>query len=307
MPQIPSWRRILPLLGVPAFAACLAAASLAGCQGGDDRAPAAVARELAGEWSLLEERYEALQQTRQELAAKRQEKRGKASESELDDLDDLSDLSVLERRVEVASLDYSRHLATFLNDSRDAPATRHLRQMAVRRKSAEELETARRFIELAGDYRRAIEICERALELDPGNPALLAELARAREMRFVTAERFAGVREGMDPDEVKALLGPPNLHNVRELPGNIVAWFFDRDESGAAAGVWFERRKGKLSVYATDFAAVEPGAQPLPAPSAPTEPPAPSAPPVADPPVPRAVGERAAEAGALDFPSSFAR
>lgn len=258
MPQFPSWRRVRPFLGAPVLALGLAAASLAGCQGGEDPTPAAVARELAGEWSRLEERYESLQQMRQELAAKRQEKPGQFS---------ASDLGALERQVDAASLDYSRRLATFLNDSRDAPSTRHLRQMAVRRKSAEELETARRFIELAGDYRRAIEICERALELDPGNPALLAELARAREMRFVTAERFARVKEGMSPDEVKALLGPPNLHNVRELPGNVVAWFFDRDEGGAAAGVWFEHRRGKLTVYATDFAAVEPGAQP-PAPRA---------------------------------------
>lgn len=260
MPKCPLRRRIRPVSGL-LFAVWLAAAALAGCEA-PDRSPAAVARELGAEWSRLEERYESLQQMRQELAAKRQEKPKPGKEA-------AGDLEALERQVETSAIDYSRRLAAFLNESRGMPEThelRHLRQQAVRRKSAEELETARRFIELAGDYRRAIEICERALELDPGNPALLAALSRAREMRFVTAERFAKVKEGMSPDEVKAVLGPPNLHNVRELPGNVVAWFFDRDERGAAAGVWFERRQGKLTAYASDFHAVEPDAEASPAP-----------------------------------------
>src|SRR5947199_2518996 len=44
------------------------------------------------------------------------------------------------------------------------------------------------------------------------------ELARAEARRYMTRETFAQVRKGMEPDEVRRLLGSPNLNNVRGYP-----------------------------------------------------------------------------------------
>ena len=78
----------------------------------------------------------------------------------------------------------------------------------------------------------------------------------------MTPERFAQVKEGMTPAEVRKLLGHPNLHNVREYADRgVVAWFYPKDASGAAAAVWFHREKGAAAptVYMADFEAVRTG------------------------------------------------
>jgi hypothetical protein len=65
------------------------------------------------------------------------------------------------------------------------------------------------------------------------------------------------------------LLGQPNLHNVREYPGlEVVGWFYPKDESGAAAAVWFHIDGGRYTVYLSDFDALQPRspAEPPPVP-----------------------------------------
>ena len=68
------------------------------------------------------------------------------------------------------------------------------------------------------------------------------------------------IKPGMTPAAVRALLGPPNLHNIRDYPQRrLVAWFYPKDETGAAAAVWFQKlATGAGPVFQTDFDAVDP-------------------------------------------------
>jgi tetratricopeptide (TPR) repeat protein len=209
---------------------------------------------LAAQWTALEARYRTLRELRGRLAGQGGRK----------------DASALRLQADALAAEYSRGLTLFLNRTRHVEgAELALRREAIRRKSTEDSEVARRFIEEAGDYRRAIEIYEAALSIDPVNPELRRALAEAQAEQFTSAAKLAEVKEGMSPDEVRALLGPPNLHNVREYPGGIVAWFYDREEGGAA-GIWFEKKGAKgLAVYASAFDAVPAGGPLPPAPGRP--------------------------------------
>ncbi len=129
----------------------------------------------------------------------------------------------------------------------------------IRMKSAEDMIVAREHIDKGGDHRRAIDIYNQALMVDPDNPDLQAALAEAEEMRYMTQERFGQVSKGMTEDEVRALLGQPNLRNVRDYPERkVVAWFFPTTEEGDAAAVWFRANKaGENAVYQIKFEAIK--------------------------------------------------
>lgn len=72
----------------------------------------------------------------------------------------------------------------------------------------------------------------------------------------MTSERFKAVKKGMTENEVREALGPPNLFNVREYEDRgVTAWFYPKDEAGAAAGVWFRMKDHK--VYRINFDAIE--------------------------------------------------
>jgi tetratricopeptide (TPR) repeat protein len=132
---------------------------------------------------------------------------------------------------------------------------------AIRMKSDEDMVLAREYIEKGGDYRRAIDIYQTALQLDPENEELMAALESAKEDRYVSEERFAAVKDGMTQDDVRAALGPVNLHNIREYPDrNVEAWFYPTAEGGYAAAVWFRenKRSGDLVVYQLKYNAVSP-------------------------------------------------
>jgi len=151
---------------------------------------------------------------------------------------------------------------------------------ALHMRSDEAVRAARDFVARAGDYRQAIEICRSALSLDPGYPPLERQLAAAEAGRYVTAARFAQIKPGMTAAAVRGLLGPPNLHDVRDYPQRgLVAWFYPKDATGAAAGVWFKRVEGTLGssvpgpVFQVDFDALDPRrdvSPPVPAAPAPT-------------------------------------
>jgi hypothetical protein len=129
-----------------------------------------------------------------------------------------------------------RYLAGFRRRAGAAPSPA-LRQ-AIRMKSDEDIEVAQEWIERGGDYRRAIEILETQRPVDPGYARLQQALARANAMRYVTTERFGRVRPGMTGAEVRATLGPVNLHNVVRRPAERVeAWFYPR--VAGRAGVYF--------------------------------------------------------------------
>jgi len=177
----------------------------------------------------------------------------------------------LKRDVERRADNLSRRLVAFLNDDppREKEPLSPRQAQAIRWKSEEDIYLARGYVERAGDFRRAVDILEAALALDPGHAALRAELERIRAARFVSPERFAKVKSGMDPDEVRAVLGAPNPHNVREYlergPGRgVIGWFYPKDDRGAAAGVWFTKEHGAPSVYRTDFSAIQPDGEPRP-------------------------------------------
>ncbi|HKI06161.1 MAG TPA: outer membrane protein assembly factor BamE [Thermoanaerobaculia bacterium] len=177
----------------------------------------------------------------------------------------------LARETEALAGELNRRLVELLNADppiQGEPLSER-QQAAVRMKSDEDILLARQFIDQGGDYQRAIDIYREALVVDPGNPRLQQELAKARSRRYVTREAFAQIKEGMEREEVRRLLGQPNLHSVRDYPDRgVVGWFYPKDASGAAAAVWFHQEGGRATVYLLDFDALQPHT-----PAEPAEPP----------------------------------
>ncbi|HXT21842.1 MAG TPA: hypothetical protein VN923_13910 [Thermoanaerobaculia bacterium] len=146
------------------------------------------------------------------------------------------------------------YLGGFVHDAGGSPPGWNA---AVRMKSDEDLAVAQEWIDRGGDYRRAIEILETQRALDPGDERLTQALVRAREMRFVTPERFARVQAGMSPIDVRAALGPVNLREVLRRPAEqLEAWYYPKRGGGKAA-VYFRYEEGRRGyvVYQTDLAA----------------------------------------------------
>lgn len=224
-----------------------------------------------------------LQQTRQRLDGQRarlaQLEAARLGEKTKPGAPPSEELTRLRKEVDDLTAELNRRLVEYVNANASSSETPGKRQLAaIRMKSDEDILLAREYIEEAGDYRRAIEIYETALAADPDNPRLRTELETARARRYVTPERFALVREGMTQDEIRRLLGPPNLLDVRDYPERgVTAWFYPKDASGAAAAVWF--RKGAApEAYELDFDAIQPPSEtPRRAPARPRSTPAPTA------------------------------
>ena len=168
-----------------------------------------------------------------------------------------------EKEITARSEELNRRLVDFINANPPVEGEKPTGRLldAIRLKSEEDILLAHQFIERGGDYRRAIEIYEAALAVDPDNPRLRQELDSADAHRYMTAERFAAVKKGMTQDEVRGLLGSPNLRDVRDFPERgIAAWFYAKDGDGRAAAVWFSkdfsRDKGVYTVYQANFNAL---------------------------------------------------
>ena len=182
------------------------------------------------------------------------------------------------KETEALSRELYRRLVEFINA--DPPVQgeplSERQKAAIRMRSDEEIRLAREFIERGGDYQRAIDIYREALAVDPDYPRLREELARAQARRYMTRQAFSQVQEGMDQEEVRRLLGQPNLHNVRTWPERGVAgWFYPKDAGGSAAAVWFLQEGERYIVYLHDFDALQPGGTAAPAPPEPRRPPPP--------------------------------
>ncbi|MCP4202604.1 MAG: hypothetical protein GY769_11795 [bacterium] len=158
---------------------------------------------------------------------------------------------------------FGGRLAAFLNDPANQiiegePLTE--RQVAaVRMKSSEDIELAAEYVEKGGDYRRAIDILQVALQLDPDNADVQVALEEAQANRYMSEERFALAKKGMTQDEIRETLGQVNLRNIRDYPEKkVVAWFYATAEGGAAAGVYFneDKRSGEMKVYQLKYDAV---------------------------------------------------
>ncbi len=130
---------------------------------------------------------------------------------------------------------------------------------AIRMKSTEDMELAKEWISEGGDYKKAIQIYNQALVLDPDNDALKAALASAESERFMSLERFEAAQNGMTEAEIRAALGTPLHYNVRTYDDNgVTAWFYPTADNGAAAAVWFRPDDdGVAKVYQMKFEAVE--------------------------------------------------
>lgn len=236
---------LAPLLGI--LAALFLACGGSGRDTADDPARAGD----AAEWTWLRQAKQRLDAKREELARARAAARPGAPAPPA--------LATLEKEVRELTDELNRRLVDFINGhpavEGEPPAGRLLE--AIRLKSDEDIRLAREHIERGGDYRRAIDIYEAALAVDPENSRLRQELERAQAWRYMTAERFAQVQEGMTQEQVRSLLGQPNLNNVRQYEDKgITAWFYTKDPQGRAAAVWFQRQAKGHVVYEADFDAV---------------------------------------------------
>lgn len=153
-------------------------------------------------------------------------------------------------------------LAQYINEAEwEAESERTEEQTAAfRMKSTEDMELAEEYVVQGGDYRRAVEMLQRAQQVDPGNPDLEARLADYQDMRYITAERLAGVSNGMTQREVEGILGKVYYGYVTDFPEeNVVRWVYPKSPEehgeGAAAAVYF--RGDPKTVYQKNFNAIE--------------------------------------------------
>ena len=251
--------------------ACVVAVIAMGCGGGDNGVDAAREEQFAA----VKEQKAALDAKRQEIAdleaqiAAAEEaadsedataEEGDAEAAASPSLEELqASLSTARGEAEDLAEELMNGIVAFLNSANmvEGEEPTGLNLEAIRMKSAEDMLIAQEYIVRGGDYRRAMDILDTALMLDPNNPELQAARASAEEMQYMTEERFAAVQKGMTEDQVRELLGTVHRNNLREYPDkNVVAWFYRRADSGAA-GVYFEEKDGEYAVYRVDFNAVE--------------------------------------------------
>ena len=254
-----SARRSLALL------ACLCVVAAVGCGGPSEQEQKSAQQQQ--EWTALQQMKQQVDAKRQELAALRQQlhdapvTEAAVAEGQAPAAGSRADLeariATLEAEIGQQSEELGGRLVGYINsfETSEGDAMPAEQQQAIRMKSDEDIEVAQEWIEKGGDYRRAIEIYETQKQVDPGYDRLEQALASAQSMRYMTEERFAQVKKGMTTSEVRAVLGPVNLHNVQEYPDRKVqAWFYPR-EGGGASGVYFrlDEDKDSYTVYQTTF------------------------------------------------------
>ena len=198
--------------------------------------------------------------TPEEAAADEGEEGAAASEGEAaPDRQELEErIAALENEIATEGEEFAARLVNYINSLEiveGEPLTPE-QQDAIRMKSAEDIVVAGEWIEKGGDYRRAIEIYEAQLRLDPENETLQAALEDAEAMRFMTEERFVQVEKGMNRKQVRNAIGPVNLRNIQEYPEKkTIAWFYPKEETRSPAAVWFrlDDKSGDYLVYQADF------------------------------------------------------
>jgi len=250
----------------PATAVILVLAVL-GCSSGPKEDP------MVAEWEALQTAKSTLDAKRQELADLKAEaaapavaEEGAEAEGEVADpdaaaepVDNSAQIEALNEEVTALADAFMTQLVTFLNNdpilAEEGPTERQL--AAIRLKSGEDMLVAQEWIDEGGDYSRAIQILENTLQLDPDNEQLKVALAHAQEMRFMSEERFATAKKGMTEEAVRAALGTPLHYNVKTYEDKgVTAWFYQTNESGSAAAVWFRPEGDELIAYLTKYDAV---------------------------------------------------
>lgn len=241
----------------PATAVVLTLA-LIGCSSGPQEDP------MAAEWESLQAAKTTLDAKRQELETMKAEAEAAVPvdpEAEGEPVvDHTAHIEALSEEITGLADAFMTQVVTFLNNdpilAEEGPTERQL--AAIRLKSSEDMKVAEEWIAEGGDYSRAIQIYENTLNLDPDNEELKAALAGAQEMRFMSAERFATAKKGMNEEAVRAALGTPLHYNVKTYEDKgVTAWFYQTNEGGSAAAVWFRPDKEeKLVAYLTKYDAV---------------------------------------------------
>jgi len=248
---------------------------LAGCGPSEEEVAAQKQEERQQAFEAIEEQKQALAESRQELSdlraqldeAPEEAEQAPAAEGEEGADGEVMTREELEQKIQQMEEElqsqteaYSQALFDFLTDEdfpmiEGEPLT-ELQKKAIHMKSEEDMAIAAEYIEKGGNYRKAISIYETALKLDPDNEELQQALEEAESLRFMTQERFSQVKKGMTEDEVREVLGPPNLYNIKDYEQQgrkVTAWYYPKNAEGAAAAVWFQPRRGELRVYRTDF------------------------------------------------------
>lgn len=264
--------------GLIVISSLIALALLVACGSSEPKVDPAV----EAEWAALTEAKEKLDAMREEIRgvkdmmnapadeepAADDAEAGDDAEAEVEAIPSPEELAQkaeeLEGRLTELANDFNTRLANFLNDPANQmfegePLTER-QAAAVAMKSSEDIELAREYIEKGGDHRRAIDILQVALQLDPENAGLQAALEDAEANRFMSEERFALAKKGMTESEVREVLGQVNLRNIRKFDDRkppVVAWFYPTAEGGAAAAVWFNKKDDTYKVYQLKYDAVE--------------------------------------------------
>ncbi|MEM7049465.1 MAG: hypothetical protein AAF604_07390 [Acidobacteriota bacterium] len=225
---------------------------------------------LEGQWVAVQEAKSALDQMRQELADLKA-----AAETTVEGAEEATEevteeaaaasaaaIAELEQKVDDTAGEFNQQLVDFINSDPpvEGEARSERQNAAFAMKSDEDILVAQEYINVGGDYKRAISIYEQAMTADPENARLQELLAEAQELRFMSEERFGAVKKGMTEEEVRASLGPVNLRNVREYEDKgATAWFYPKDDQGSAAAVWFRRagQEAPLKVYDINFEALK--------------------------------------------------
>lgn len=239
----------------------VALAVITGCADTEQQEAEASSAARQEAWNQLEQQKEELEAARQELAElKARVAEGEAEGAEAVEGEAVEDpqarIAQLESRVADETEAFYTALVEFLNEQPmvEGEEPSELQVAALRMKSGEDMLVAEEYVTMGGNYRRAIDIYESALAVDPDNPELQAALAEAQANRYMSEERFGQVDEGMTTEEVRDLLGTPFHANVREFPDeNVTAWFYPVDPQGSAAAVWFRERNGEMKAYKINY------------------------------------------------------
>ena len=237
------------------------------CGNAEEKAAAAADAAQTERWAEIQQTQQELDAKRAELEAARQaeEAAGEAADGEAAAAPAGNTIPQLESEVQQLADEFNNGLVSFINENPPVAgeSMSEAQLSAIRMKSAEDILYAREYIERGGDYGRAIDIYKAALIVDPENPDLQQALARAESDRYMTAERFAAVKKGMSGEEVSQAIGAPYYRNVRDFPGDVVAWFYPTDPQRSAAAVWFRKLgDGTLEVYKANFEEVVKGGEP---------------------------------------------
>lgn len=213
----------------------------------------------AAEVAALEQEEAALAEARAELAALR-DRLEQARAGELEEEVDVAELEqqIATQEAEIAELSeaFYGNLVEFLNADppiEGEPMTAE-QEAALRMKSGEDLLIGREYIERGGDYARALDIYQAALAADPSNADLTAAIEDAESMRYVTQERFDQVEKGMSRAEVREILGPVNLRNVRDYEDRgVLLWVYPKNAEKEAAGIYFRKKGERYEVYRLEY------------------------------------------------------